>query len=197
MRLFDVSCWNIGRGEATIVSFPTSEAQIIDFGTNNPLARQALRAIKEARFLLTNYGEVDAVITHLHYDHYSLIPHILGSRNLRTTYLPLIPEPKPVMKMVSFLLAYEALILLRSGQAALDEIASETQATYLVGRGALIKLRDGFSARVLWPPPTLPEPIAKKVVEKLKPVYDKARRLVEKKGLNVKQRVEEKAEEIE
>jgi len=174
--------------------FPNGGVEIVDFGTNFFHPLNARRAIREATNVIGGYNFVDAVITHLHYDHYSLIPHILGTKTLRMVYLPLIPKPKRIRDMVCKLMALQSVILLRSGKATLDEIAKKAQAACLICRGNSITPAKGFNVKVLWPPPTLPSPIAERVQEKLEAVYQKAEKLMEM--TNVKDEVERKAEKI-
>jgi len=195
MTRFNVSCWCVEHGEATILWFNLCEAQIVDFGTNPPITKRTQRAVKEARDLLSRWhNDISAVITHLHYDHYSLVPHILDLKCLKALYLPAIPKPQRIVKVVSYLIAYEIVTLLRSGKMVLDELSKKIRALYLVYRGKRIELGKGFYARVLWPPPELPSSIAEEVMRKLEPVYEIVKKLVKEQGLR---EVEEKAEEIE
>jgi len=80
----------VGWGEATITFFYDYEiAQIIDFGINLPPNKKVYTAISGAKHVCRRCNIIDDVITHFHYDHYSLIPLILNSKSVRATYIPL------------------------------------------------------------------------------------------------------------
>ncbi len=184
----DIICWNAGRGEATIAFFNDYRiAQIIDFGTNPPLGKKVYKAISDATYTLRSCDVIDAVITHFHYDHYSLIPHILKSKSIRATYIPPIPRPKSVMKALLYLIATQAELLLMKGIVSLDEIAKRSRKVYFVYRGVKIPLdHRGLYMRILWPPLELPPDIAERAMEKLRPAYEKAKGLVEKAEIESK-----------
>ena len=170
-------------------------AQIIDFGTNPPLSSEARYAVSDAKNICRSCDIVDAVITHFHYDHYSLIPHILNSKLIRATYIPPIPRPKPVMRTVLYLMATQAELLLMKGMVALGEIAKHSQRVHFVYRGVKISLNHrGLYMRILWPPLELPPDIAEKAMEKLRPAYEKAKKLVEK--AEIENRVERRFREL-
>ena len=187
-----ILCWNVGRGEATIMC-SQNVAHIIDFGST-ALPKHYIFAINTARKIIQQHNRVTAVITHFHYDHYSLIPHVVESKTIDTVFVPGIPFPKPIAEMVCYLLAVQAILLHRRGQVILDDIAKRTRKVYFAYRGTTFKLTSNLHAHVLWPPPRLPPSIAKKVIRKLKPAYEKAKKLVEK--ANIVEQVGSKASEL-
>jgi len=176
--VLDIYCWNVGRGEATVLAFPTANrVHIVDFGTMSQgleISREHIvRGVSEANNILEGYGSISAVVTHLHYDHYSLIPLVIGSRMLDELYLPIIPEPPDIRRMVIELLVLQRIVLEKSGIVR-GELAQKAKRVYLVGRGVSIEVDASrkLYAKVLWPPPYLSAELAEKVREKLKPLYD-------------------------
>ena len=72
-----------------------------------------------------------------------------------------------------------------------------SQKAYLLYRGCHITLGGGFHARALWPPRELPRLIAEKAIKKLEPVYEKAKKLIERAKDIREKEVRELAETIE
>lgn len=92
-------------------------------------------------------------------------------------------------------MAVQAELLLKSGQVVLDEIAKRRRTVYFVYRGVKVLLdRRDLYMRILWPPLELPPDIAKRVMTKLNPAYEKAKKLVEEAG--IKSEIESRAKAL-
>jgi len=184
----NICCWNVGWGEATVIGFNFIQAHVVDFGTNITLMRRdkelICRAIEKAHYALKRYPHMSVVLTHLHYDHYSLMPHVLDNRQADVMYYPGIPEPHDLQRMVLYMLSSEAVILKRSGVMVFDDLAKKVKQSRPLFKGMKVKLTgECIYFEVLWPPLKLPPNLANKVRSKLKPVYEKAKKLVEKEGI--------------
>lgn len=188
-----ISCWNVGHGEATIMSSQDT-AHIIDFGSTALPKRYGFTPINVARKIIQQHGKVTVTITHFHYDHYSLIPHVVESKTIDAVFIPVIPSPKPITKMVCYLLVVQEILLRQSGQAVLNDIAKKARRAYFVYRGVSFRLTNGLRMHILWPPLQLSPDIARKVMQKLEPAYEKAKKLVEK--AKIAEQVSSKAEEL-
>ena len=190
-----VHCWNVGHGEATLVEFPSvRKIHIVDFGSNcfrRPPSEHLSEVLYQALCIIRGYNEneIDIIITHLHYDHYSLIPYVISLKDkVNAVYLPVIPkEPTEVREKVCFLLVLQAELLrtltirFEKSEAILEDLTRKAKKVYLVGRGNIIRIDRSrkLYIRVLWPPYTLPPKLAEKALAKLGPLYEKARRLAE------------------
>ena len=191
-----IGCWNVGWGEATVMGVPlTGEAVVVDFGTSvHTFGSLSVRyACSRARSFVKGYGSIVCYITHLHYDHYSLLPFVLGGARIDELLLPGIPGPREVAEKVLFLLASEVAVLRLSGSAVLGKLAKGVRSTSVVYRGMVVDHGYGVKARILWPPLTLPPSIAEHVKAKLAPVYERAKELIKKADLerHVKEYVKE------
>lgn len=116
------------------------------------------RVVNEALRVISNEcssGDyvLDTIITHLHYDHFSLIPCITCKASIRFLYIPAIPlEPQKVYERALYLLALD-FILYRD---ILKEVFDKVQCINIVFRGCEIRVNDKVRVRILWPPLKLP-----------------------------------------
>jgi hypothetical protein len=203
----EIFCWSIKWGESTISIFnQASKIHIIDFGAhlrhfNRYVDGASLRRVAgEVKGLITlnNTSEVDAVITHLHYDHYSLIPFIADRINV--VYIPCIPEKPPeVRRCMLYLFAiYDIALKALSGKEVLDEIAKKASYAQCLYRGKRIDIDRFTQACVIWPPKIVPSDVAEKILPKLKRRYNEAKELLKKiRPEGCEAEVEKKASELD
>jgi hypothetical protein len=178
MRL-QIHCWDTGvKGEATLVIFKTNSGRsrinhIIDFGASTsvyykmnsddqeyciPINFRCKRVVNEALKVISNECSsgnyvLDTIITHLHYDHFSLIPCITCKASIRSLYIPAIPlEPRKVYERALYFLTLD-FILYRD---ILKEVFDKVQCINIVFRGCEIRVNDKVRVRILWPPLKLP-----------------------------------------
>jgi len=198
----DVYCWRVGWGEATILRFPDlGRAHIVDFGTMSRQFNNLYDVVRQTSRILEGY-ETDAIITHLHCDHYSLIPFVSGSPTLNAVYIPVIPGPSEIRERVCYLLALQDALLtlmhlaLMHPGSTLNEIARKSKKVYAVGRGSIIPVGNSRAvyARILWPPPTLPPDLAKRVRKEMERPFEKSKELA--KIMQIEEEVEERAQKL-
>ena len=205
----EIHCWNVLRGESTLIKFPRySRVHVVDFGTAvnymsttssaipscNDLKNYRLRrACLEAYAMIRMNKTIEVFVTHLHFDHYSLIPFILGQHQISRLFLPAIPRPKEIADYTLKLIAYEYVFLKLSGRDVWSLLTRNMKSggAYLLVRGNKVDiLGNNAYVKVLWPPSSLEVKVAEKVRRRLKQAHSVIEEFASKIG------VEPFAEEI-
>jgi len=164
-----VYCWDTdAHGEATVAIFNSvlrgPAAHIIDLGVTRLQAKTIDKLVVDVVDMISRVHRVDIVITHLHLDHFSLIPHVLDKLDqsiIGDVYIPGIPlEPLNIRAVVLEVLAatlaiLDATMLYTTGkglESILRRLRAAGKGIRLVYRGKKINIQGVFEAKVIWPP---------------------------------------------
>jgi len=194
-----VRVWRVpSRGEATAMFFPNSrELHIIDFGCKDP-GKDSLEAVNGFINFYRSYerlvDNIDLYITHFHYDHFSLLPYILGSLQsgkFRNIYIPGIPlEPESLRRYVlNFLALAIAFMQIRRipKNEVLEKIAEKFKDKRLkpLYRGNQIPLGNNVKIRVVWPPCRIDEHVSLEMIRKLENDFRRLTEQLEKASIKI------------
>jgi len=166
---FEVYCWDTdSHGEATVAIFNSrlldSVAHIIDLGFTGAQTKAVNKLVTDVVNAINGVSRVDIVITHLHLDHLSLIPHVLTKLSksmMGDVYIPGIPLEPPnigvvALEILAAKLAILDVLMLYTVGKGLESIFSELskvgKSIRLVYRGKKISVQGMFEAKVIWPP---------------------------------------------
>lgn len=180
-----IMCWNVLHGSANIyLSYGSNTAYVIDFGVHQRYIYYEIvkYAVKHGYEVLSAAEHRDIFITHLHYDHYSLLPYIANGLSIHSIYLPVIPCPEPIAEKILYLYAF--LIVRVPGYRVFRDILEKGKNRVIgLTRGDVIELHDNLYMKILWPPRTLPPNITKKFENKLKKVHEEIKEEARKEGI--------------
>ncbi|MCC6056423.1 MAG: hypothetical protein LM583_07090 [Desulfurococcaceae archaeon] len=166
---FEVYCWDTdSHGEATVAIFNSrlldSVAHIIDLGVTGAQIKAVNKLITDVVNAINGVSRVDIMITHLHLDHFSLIPHVLDKLDqsiIGDVYIPGIPlEPLNIRAVALELLAatlaiLDATMLYTTGkglESILRKLRVAGKSIRLIYRGKKINIQGVFEVKVIWPP---------------------------------------------
>jgi len=188
-------------GEATLILFD-SIIHIVDFGINayNRYV-SILNVVNEARRIIKSMSEssnVEAVITHLHIDHFGLISNIVDKLNV--VYIPGIPMEPPELRDYFLMLNAINLVLLDmiGWSRALEEVLNKSDYNIKhLYRGDLVPIDNHIMMKIIWPPISFQnmsraEEIIDELINYLQFLYFIANEAVKKHeaGKKVKEKIE-------
>jgi len=199
-------CWSIRRwGESTIIVFNFLEKlfktiHVIDFGAHDPfivnnyvnndpdkVLREARNIICTEGFNKTSYHKIEIIITHLHYDHYSLIPYIISSHiEADNLYVPGIPkEPSEIKEhLIYFLAVYESVLEELSREKILRSVLDKARYLTILFKDDYIDINRDLKMYVKWPPKIVSTDISDNILKTLRRCHTAVEELINKAGIS-------------
>lgn len=180
--VFRFSLFFCGWGQASVLT-SNNYGIIADFGTLsscfNKCKGEIIFSLLNASQVLSRINNVYAIISHLDYDHFSLVPLLLkiSEKVLVNTFIPGIPVE--IKDGVISMLALFHIVGLKLGSTRdiFTEIGSRSRKLSFLFIGCTIQFEPRMYIYVVWPPYRLSSYISK---DKLKNLKRKSQKLIDK-----------------